>query len=77
MATTHETPVSPAEAGVTMTAGKLRELLRDLADGAPVMVGMYSDQHFNALIGTMSVKSARVMPGSTQAALILGVASMS
>ena len=45
-----------------MTVGRLRDLLDDLADDTPLHVGVYGHHHFNSVLGTMPVTSARVEP---------------
>ena len=49
-----ERPSSSASAAPMMTAGRLRDLLRELADDTPVQVGVYSDRHVNNLLGNRS-----------------------
>src|SRR5450759_3538911 len=49
-------------AAVAMTVGRLRDLLDDLADDTPLHIGVYGHHHFNTVLGTMPVTSARVEP---------------
>jgi len=51
-----------ATAAAAMTVGRLRDLLDDLADDTPLHIGVYGHQHFNTVLGTMPVTSARVEP---------------
>src|SRR5659263_179689 len=45
-----------------MTVGQLRDLIGDLADDTPLHIGVYGHHHFNSVLGTMPVTSARVEP---------------
>src|SRR5674536_380021 len=45
-----------------MTVGQLRDLIGDLADDSPLHIGVYGHHHFNSVLGTMPVTSARVEP---------------
>ena len=45
-----------------MTVGRLRDLLDDLADDTPLHIGVYGHHHFNSVLSTMPVTSARVAP---------------
>ena len=49
-------------AAAAMTVGRLRDLFDDLADDTPLHIGVYGHQHFNTVLGTMPVTSARVEP---------------
>ena len=51
-----------ATAAAAMTVGRLRDLFDDLADDTPLHIGVYGHQHFNTVLGTMPVTSARVEP---------------
>jgi hypothetical protein len=53
---------SNATAAAAMTVGRLRDLLDDLADDTPLHIGVYGHHHFNTVLGTMPVTSARVEP---------------
>jgi hypothetical protein len=54
---------SAVDSAVTaMTVGRLRDLLDDLADGTSLHIGVYGHHHFNSVLGTMPVTSARVEP---------------
>ena len=50
-----------ATAAAAMTVGRLRDL-DDLVDDTPLHIGVYGHQHFNTVLGTMPVTSARVEP---------------
>ena len=45
-----------------LTVGQLRDLIGDLADDTPLHIGVYGHHHFNTVLGTMPVTSARVEP---------------
>src|SRR5664280_471944 len=54
---------SAVDSAVTaMTVGRLRDLLDALADDTPMHIGVYGHHHFNSVLGTMPVTSARVAP---------------
>jgi hypothetical protein len=54
-----------------VTVGGLREVLSGLADDTPLHLGVVDHQHFNTLLGTMPITSARMMAHYGGATLIL------
>ncbi len=64
-------------AGTAITAGRLRSLLHDLPDDAPVHVGVFSQFHFNHLVGSLPVTDAQVEPSANGVWLILHVPGVS
>jgi hypothetical protein len=60
-----------------MTVGRLRDLLDDLADDTPLYIGVYWHQHFNTVLGTMPVSSARVEPSPGGVIVLLHVPGIS
>ena len=60
--TTMVVDLAEDSAAAAMTVGQLRDLIGDLADDTPLHIGVYGHQHFNTVLGTMPVTSARVEP---------------
>jgi len=64
-------------AAAAMTVGQLRDLIGDLADDTPLHIGVYGHQHFNTVLGTMPVTSARVEPSPGGVTVLLYVPGIS
>ena len=55
------------------SVGRLREVLGSLSDDTELNLGVVDHHHFNTLLGTMSITSARVLTSPGVATLILHV----
>ena len=55
------------------SVGRLREVLDSLSDDTELNLGVVDHHHFNTLLGTMSITSARVLTSPGVATLILHV----
>src|SRR5450759_3277702 len=55
------------------SVGRLREVLDSLSDDTELNLGVVDHHHFNTLLGTMSITSARVLTSPGLATLILHV----
>jgi hypothetical protein len=71
--------VHPAEdtADNVITIGRLQEVISGLSGGHPAAHCMEDHRHFNTLLGTLPVTSARVAPRPGGVTLLLHVRNVS
>jgi hypothetical protein len=71
--------VHPAEdtAEHVITIGRLQEVISGLPEDTPLHIAVEDHRHFNTLLGTLPVTSARVAPRPGGVTLLLHVRNVS
>jgi hypothetical protein len=71
--------VHPAEdtADNVITIGRLQEVISGLPEDTPLHIAVEDHRHFNTLLGTLPVTSARVAPRPGGVTLLLHVRNVS
>jgi hypothetical protein len=70
---------APSEASYhdAMTVGEFRELIADVPDTAPLVVGIRDRRHFGSILGDLPVQRATLEPGPRTQVVVMDVRHIS